>query len=284
MITVIIPAYNEEGYIGTCLRSILQSDDPAAGAGAGNPVEVIVVANGCSDNTADEARALAPDFAARGWRFRVMELEEGGKPGALNAGLEAAANPILAVIDADIRVSPGLIAGLARALDRPDPAYASGRFRVGPARSLVSRLYGRFWQRLPFLADGVPGCGVFAVNAAGRARWGRIPDLISDDMFVRNHFAPGERIGLAEDYTWPIAEGFGALVRVRRRQNRGLAELGEKWPDLVRNDAPTTPTPPQKLRLFLRDPLGFAVYAAVALAVRTPLFRPRARWDRDRNG
>lgn len=281
MITVIVPAYEEEGIIGESLTHLLQSEEPA-GTDIDHQVEVIVVPNGCTDGTAKEARALAPDFAARGWRFQVIEREQGSKTAALNAGIAAATNPRLMFMDADVHVSPGLVAALAQAVDRPDPTYAGGQFRIRPARSIVSRLYARFWPRLPFMAQGVPGCGVAAVNAAGRARWGQIPELTSDDIFIRNHFAPKERVGVPDTYSWPIAEGFGALVRVRRRQNRGLAELGEKRPDLVRNAAPTAPGAGAALWLFLRDPAGFLTYAAVALTVKTPLFRLRGRWDRDR--
>ncbi|TDK46265.1 glycosyltransferase family 2 protein [Antarcticimicrobium luteum] len=281
MISILVPAYNEEGFIGDSLRHLLKSDDPA-GMEADHPVEVIVVPNGCQDATAAEARALAPDFAARGWRFRIIELAEGSKTAALNAGIAAAANPNLVFMDADIHVSPGLIAALARAVDRPAPTYASGQFRIRRARSYVSRLYARFWARLPFMARGVPGCGIAAVNSAGRARWDEIPEVISDDIFIRSHFAAEEMVRVPDAFSWPIAEGFGALVRVRRRQNRGLAELGEKRPDLVRNAGQTAPGAAQKVGLMLRDPLGFAIYTAVALTVKTPLWQPRGRWDRDR--
>lgn len=281
MITVIIPAYEEEGIIGDSLRHLLHSKEPAS-TDKDHPVEVIVVPNGCTDRTAEEARALAPDFAARGWRFRVIERAQGSKTAALNAGIAAAHNPRLMFMDADVHVSPGLVAALAQAVDRPEPTYAGGQFRIRPARTLASRLYARFWPRLPFMAQGVPGCGVAAVNAAGRARWDQIPELTSDDMFIRNHFAAAEMVAVPETYSWPIAEGFGALVRVRRRQNRGLAELGEKRPDLVRAAGRTAPGADAALRLFLRDPAGFLTYAAVAVTVRTPLFRLRSRWDRDR--
>jgi hypothetical protein len=36
------------------------------------------------------------------------------------------------------------------------------------------------------------------------------------------------------------------------------------------------------MRLFLRDPLGFAAYALVSLTVKTPLFRTKTRWARGR--
>ncbi len=47
------------------------------------------------------------------------------------------------------------------------------------AEGAVSRAYARLWARVPFMARGVPGCGLFALNAAGRARWGDWPAIIS---------------------------------------------------------------------------------------------------------
>lgn len=274
MISIIIPANNEEDYIGACLDGLLQSSSAAG--------EVIVVANGCKDGTVAEAQALAPRFARKGWHLEVLDLAEGGKIGALNAGDATARHDLRAYIDADIRVSRDLIAQLVRALDRPEPAYASGQPVVPPARSLISRHYARFWQRLPFIRRGVPGCGVFAVNAAGRARWDVFPAIISDDTFVRFHFAPDEMHAVPATYDWPITEGFVRLVRVRRRQDEGLAEMQRLYPDMAVRMAPTAPDRREKLALFLRDPVGFVIYAGVALTVRLPVLRNRGSWDRGR--
>lgn len=277
MISVVIPANNEEGYIGPCLDLLLQSESPSKG-----PMQVVVVANGCNDATVTEARAHTEAFAAKGWQLDVLDLEEGGKVNALNASDAAIVHPIRVYIDADIHVTPPLMAQLAEALDRPEPAYAGGRPGIRRAESFFSERYARFWEKLPFMATGVPGCGVFGVNAAGRARWGAFPQVIADDTFVRYNFAPHEMHGVPGTYTWPITEGFGSLVRVRRRQDEGLEEIRTCFPDLAAHMEDTAPSTAEKLKLFLRDPLGFTIYAAVALTVRTPLFANRSGWDRGR--
>ncbi len=277
MISVIIPANNEEGYIGECLDLLLASDPPAKG-----PMQAIVVANGCSDDTVGEASARIPAFAAKSWQLDVLDLKEGGKVGALNASEEAILHPIRVYIDADIHVTPPLMAQLAEALDRPEPAYAGGRPGIRRAQSFVSERYARFWEKLPFMATGVPGCGVFGVNPAGRARWGDFPQVIADDTFVRYNFAPHEMHGVPATYSWPITEGFASLVRVRRRQDEGLEEIRTRFPDLAAQMEETAPGKAEKLSLFLRDPLGFVIYASVALTVRTPLFANRSGWDRGR--
>ncbi len=262
MLSVIIPASNESALIGGCLAALLASRDVPGG------VEVIVVANGCHDDTAARAQGFAAQAKGRGWTLRVIDLPTPGKLAALNAADAEATGDMRAYLDADVAVSPALLALSVVALARPEAAYASGLVNITARATWASRAYARIWRQVPFMRQGVPGCGYFAVNAAGRARWGAFPAIISDDTYVRLQFTAAERHLVAAAYDWPIAEGFGALVRVRRRQDAGVAEVAARWPALMANDG----TPPLGLRglaaLALRDPLGFAVYAGVALRVQ----------------
>jgi glycosyltransferase involved in cell wall biosynthesis len=275
-LSVIVPASDEEATIGYCLAALLESDFPGD-----LPVQVVVVANGCRDDTAGRAESFAPRFAARGWRLDVIERAEGGKPGALNAGDAQAVGATRAYLDADVRVSRPLLAQLVTALDRSAPALASGRVSIPRPASAVSRAYRRTYRRVPFMTRGVPACGLFAVNRAGRARWGAFPDVISDDTFVRLHFSPAERIGVPATYDWPLVEGWSNLVRVRRRQDAGVAEIARRYPELLANDDKRRVGPGGALALALRDPPGFAVYAGVAAAVRLTKGRGEG-WSRGR--
>ncbi|WP_321573016.1 glycosyltransferase family 2 protein [Tabrizicola oligotrophica] len=262
MLSVIIPACNEEGYIGACLTALFESHAIPGGA------EAIVVANGCRDNTADRARAMANAARAAGWGFQVLDLAEGGKPKALNAGDRAASGATRAYLDADVIVSPAVMADLAHVLNGDSPLYAGATPRIPRARSAITRAYARFWLRLPFARSVAPGYGLFAVNAAGRARWGEFPAIISDDTFVRLQFTPAERVQVASLYDWPMIEGFAALARVRRRQDAGVAEIDRLYPGLSDRDGKTPLTKINLAKLALQDPVGFATYAAVSLAVR----------------
>ena len=245
-------------------------------------VEIIVVANGCSDDTAGVARRHEAATRALGWDLRVLDLPEGGKMNALNAGDATATGAVRIYVDADIRVAPGLVAELLAVLDRPEPAYASGRPSMAPADSWVTRAYTRVWRRVPFMAHGVPGGGVFAVNAAGRARWGTFPNITSDDTFVRLQFTPAERIGVPSRYEFPMPEGFRRLVRLRRRQDFGPREVARVFPELVRNDDKPRFGPGHALRIVATDPIGFAVYCSVALAARLGARRHAGAWTRAR--
>lgn len=261
MLSIIIPANNEEALLGACLEFLLASESPAC------CVEIVVVANGCNDNTAEVARSFSDRAAARGWRMQVLELATGGKIRALNAGDAAARLPWRVYLDADVTVSPALLNQLCRALDGPKARYASGHLRI-TAKSWVSKAYAATYRQVPFIARGVPGCGLFAVNAAGRARWGQFPDIISDDTYVRLLFSPKERVAVKARYDWPLVEGFSALVRVRRRQDRGVRQVEATYPNLKKNDDKARIGLKGKLLLLARNPVGFGVYSSVALAVR----------------
>ena len=274
MLSVIIPASNEEAYIGPCLTALFASSPVPGGA------EAVVVANGCRDRTAEAAHAMAATAKAAGWGLTVIDRAEGGKPAALDAGDAAAQGDLRAYLDADVIVSPDLMAQLAVTLADVTPRYATGTARIPRARSWITRAYAGFWQRLPFARSVAPGFGLFAVNPAGRARWGQFPRLISDDTFVRLQFAPDERVQCAAPYDWPMIEGFAARVRVRRRQDRGVAEIAARHPELMTREGKAPLGAAGLAQLALTDPLGFAVYGAVSLAVR--LGRGGPDWTRGR--
>lgn len=280
-ISIIVPASNEAAIVGDALEALLASrlDDEA---GAPFPIEIVVVANGCTDNTAEVALSFAHRATERGWSLVCLDIPEGDKLNALNVGDDNASFQNRLYLDADVVIDQDLLAALASVLDRPDPIYASGRLRIAEPRSFATRHYAAFWEKLPFVAEGVPGCGLFAVNAAGRALWGRFPDIISDDTFVRLQFAPRQRIAVEEAYDWPMVEGFRNLVRVRRRQDRGVRQVERLFPQLCRNDAKKRLGVGGVLTLAMRDPMGFAVYACVSLAVRIQSRSAGSAWERGR--
>jgi glycosyltransferase involved in cell wall biosynthesis len=264
LLSIIIPANDEESHIAPCLEALLAQEGVAPSV-----LEVVVAANGCADATVPIARALEARFARRGWRLTVLDIPEGGKAGALNRGDAVARSQACAYLDADVTLDAGLLALTLEAMARPDPVYVTGRLNVARARSWISRRYGELFMRLPFMRPGAaPGAGFFAVNAAGRARWGDFPAVIADDTYVRWLFTPVERIEVAAGYSWPLVEGFAALVRVRRRQDAGGRQLRRLYPQLEANEGKPPVRKIDHLRLFATGPTSYLIYIAIMVAVR----------------
>lgn len=274
MLSIIVPAHNESAFIGGCLEALLAQCLETA-----LDIEVIVAANGCTDDTEDQARAFQDRFQAKDWQLKVLNIAEGGKPNALNEADAVASGEIRVYLDADVICSPDVVSRIAEALDRPEPAYASGQLVVAPAKSWITRRFADLWSKLPFITSDVPGAGLFAVNQPGRKRWDLFPQIISDDGYVRLLFRPEERIRVQASYLWPMVEGLSALVRVRRRQDAGMAEIAQKYPELLSND----PKPPiDHIRLFLAVPVSYLVYVFVMICVRLGRGSGPQTWARGR--
>lgn len=272
---IVIPANNESLYIDACLKALLEQD-------ADGPVLVIVAANACTDDTVPKAQGYTEAFAAKGWDLRCLDLPGGGKIGALNAAEAVLPDPSAsrAYLDADVTCDPALIGQIRAALDIDQPRYATGTIAVTRADSWATRAYARIWRQVPFVKSGAVGAGFFAMNGAGRGRFAEWPQIISDDTFARLHYSPNERIETPARYHWPMVEGLPALIRVRRRQNAGVDELAEKWPDLLENEAKGGWGLPYFLRVALGAPVSMTVYLIVHMAVR--LRKPEADWSRGR--
>ena len=110
--SVIVPAHNEEDYLAGCLASI----DDAAIVAEGD-VEVIVVANRCTDATPWLAESLGAV---------VVEDESRNISAVRNAGARAASGEVLVTLDADSRMSPCAFVEVDRKL-------ATGRYIGGGA-------------------------------------------------------------------------------------------------------------------------------------------------------
>lgn len=274
MLSVIIPAHNEADWIGACLGSVLAEFAPPSGA------EIIVVANGCTDETVNLSRSFEQRAKTHNWSLIVLDLPGLGKPAALNAGDAAASGDMRMYLDADVVVETGLVGAIVDALTTDAPRYATGRPRISHARSVVTRAYASFWRNLPFARGKAPGFGLFAVNASGRGRWGAYPQLISDDTYVRLLFGPHERVEVAFSYDWPMVEGFSALVKVRRRQDAGVIEIARLHPQLIQNENKQPLGIQGVLKLAAANPVGFLVYAAVSVAVRAKA--SDGKWSRGR--
>ena len=277
-VSVIIPANNEEAYIEACLDALRAQSLDFAPAQA---CEVIVAANACTDATVSLSNKIGEGLIEVGWRFKVLDIPEPGKLNALNQAERVAQGEVLIYLDADVLCEPTMIRSLFAALTEKEPRYASGHLRVAPAKSWITRYFARVWQQLPFMTTNVQGAGLFAVNRSGRARWGEFPDIIADDGYVRLMFTPNERIQVSAVYHWPLAEGFSRLVKVRRRQDQGVRQLMQRFPEIMKNESKPPMTLRNHLELFLKLPVSYLVYVSVILMVKAGR-QSEGGWDRGR--
>jgi hypothetical protein len=136
------------------------------------------------------------------------------------------------VIDADIRLSGTGVRGLAEALASPGVLAAAPRAEMefAPGTAWSVRAYYRVWFSLPYVREGMIGCGVYAVGAAGRGRVFPLPNLIADDGFVRGSFAPSERVRVDSVIaTVRAPRALRDLIKIKTRSRLGGLQLVQKF-------------------------------------------------------
>lgn len=274
---VIIPAHNEANVIGRCLNSLLDR------APADAVPEIIVVCNGCVDETASVARKVSP-------RVRVIELPDGSKPAALNAGNKAATVTPRFYVDADVTVDfPALEAAAALLRDECVQAAAPA-IRIDDAGcDRWIKAYNRTWLTQPYLRDNMVGAGLFGLSARGIARVGELPPIIADDEFVRTRFASEERATAALTregdpaiFTVYPPRRVRDLIRVEARRRAGVAELRARFPGMQGGRSTSCRTL-SAAKVALTDKL---VYLAIRALGRLGYYHNRMRgrhrrWLRD---
>jgi chlorobactene glucosyltransferase len=123
LVSIIVPARNEERNIRDCVESLLAQDFPC--------IEVLVVDDGSTDTTPAILRELSGTHPAAD-RLRVLRVESlppgwVGKPHAMHTGATAARGEWLLFTDADTRHAPGALrAAVRHALARGDDLLSLG--------------------------------------------------------------------------------------------------------------------------------------------------------------
>lgn len=255
MLSVVVPAYNEEAVIGRCLAALLD--------GLPEDSEVLVVCNGCTDGTAEAASSFGP-------RVRMLETPFASKSAALNLGDRTASGFPRAYVDADVEVKGGDLAVVAAVLAAPDaPLAAAPALKLDLAGlSPAAKAYYRVWRRLPWITDRLVGSGVYMLSEAGRARFDEFPPIIADDLFVHRLFRWGERRSVAgTQFVVRPPRNTRDLVHVQVRRRAGNREYTQHFPDSRARTGETR----RALLGMARYPgnwLDLAVYGGVTLEGR----------------
>lgn len=273
MISVIIPAHNESSVIARTLRAM--TDGAALGE-----LDVIVVCNGCTDDTALVARRFSPCV-------RVIETDIASKTHALNLGDDAAQCFPRVYVDADVVITVEAIRILARRLERSDLLVVAPTPRFDlTGCSWPVRACHHVRSLLPSAREGIGGSGVYALSEAGRRRFGAFPAVTADDGYVRIQFQLEERETLSSvNSTVFPPRATKDLIAQKTRAHFGSFQLASMFPRLWENRGESNHE--SLIRLF-SDPrlwCKLAVYCLVTTIAKrrakNRLGSKRLTWDRD---
>jgi len=154
-LSFVIPAYNEEKYIGDCLKTIIDQKNNAT-----CEVEIIVVNNASSDRTADIVSKY-PDV-------KLVNEPRKGIVHARRAGYLASTGDLIAHVDSDSRLTPNWINQVVDAFSKDEKliafsgpviyydlsSYMNALVRIFYCIGFVSYVVNRFVFRIGSLLQG----------------------------------------------------------------------------------------------------------------------------------
>lgn len=101
-ISVVIPVYNIQSFIGDCLQSVIDQDY--------SNLEIIVI----NDGSKDSSLQICQQYADKDSRIVLINKQNEGQGSARNTGLECATGDYLTFIDGDDFVDPNYVSSLTR--------------------------------------------------------------------------------------------------------------------------------------------------------------------------
>ncbi|HEY8140075.1 MAG TPA: glycosyltransferase family 2 protein [Nitrososphaera sp.] len=131
LITVIIPACNEEGTIAKALDSLVEADYPKK--------EIIVVDDGSIDSTCIVAGSYSKKFGKEVLFSVVRKPENGGKSSAINHGLLFAKGEYVVIMDADSIAGRDSLKMIVKYFQNPSVAGVGGNIKVLNRRNLLTK-------------------------------------------------------------------------------------------------------------------------------------------------
>lgn len=185
-LSIVIPAYNEEKRIGPTLTTYLEYFNKKKIS-----YEIIVVLNGCKDNT----REVVGKFAKKSKTLKLIDIKENiGKGGAVIEGFKKAQGDLIGFIDADASTQPDSFDDLVKKIEDSDAIIASRWIKgsiVEPKQPFARRFASRgfnYFVRILFglkLHDTQCGAKLFKHNAIksvipemGITKWAFDVDLL----------------------------------------------------------------------------------------------------------
>lgn len=136
MLSVVIPAYNEEAHIARCLEALKRQ-------GRSEDLEVILVNNGSTDRTETIARQNAGTL-----RFKVIQEPLKGIGAARAAGFQEAKGGIILSTDADTEVPERWVGMILQSFSDPRVAAVTGTCRIQDCSRWRNALFNGLQPRL----------------------------------------------------------------------------------------------------------------------------------------
>lgn len=233
-VSIIVPAYNEEEFIGDTLEALLDQDYPE------DLLTIIAVNDGSEDNTLEEMKKYKD-------RITIIDKENTGKANSINYALERVETEIVGCMDGDSFPQPGLVKSMVGYFDDPEVKGVTPAIKVHNPQTWAQKviwaeyIYQIFLRKIFSLFEAqyvLPGPGSLYRTSFLRSIDGWDEETLTEDMEVA--FRIIKEGGILRNSTNAYVETvspptFKGLFRQRIRWYKGYINNFIKYREFVFN-------------------------------------------------
>lgn len=193
LVSVIIPVYNVEQYVGRCIESVVNQTY--------KDIEIILV----DDGSTDRSGKICDDYRDKDKRIKVIHKANGGLSDARNAGVKSFKGDYVTFIDSDDYISTQFIEDMLGVMKKEQAELIQCDLIEGSADSYNFPKDGGY--------DVYDRHSVFETNETKITAWGKIYSR----RLVENHLFPKGRRNEDEFYTYKCLYASGKTVLLHRK-------------------------------------------------------------------
>ena len=265
-LSVVVPAYNAAATIGDCIAALRRQN-------CDGPVELIVVDDGSTDDTAALARAAGAT---------VINAPHGHAAAARNVGLRAATGPLICFTDADCAPHPDWLSQISRPFADPDVIGCKGTYATRQ-RQLVARFvqleyedkYDRLRPQATIDFIDTYSCAYRRAVLLANGGFDESIRYVEDQELSFRLAARGYKMVFQESAVVDHLHSATLPAYLRKKANIGLWKMRiiRRFPDRAVRDSHT----PQVIKVQM-GLAGLLLAALVAAAVGMLISRTAAIW------
>ena len=215
LVSVVIPAYNVEDYLGRCLESVTSQSLKS--------IEIIVIDNGSSDNT----RKIIKDFSERYDNIIPIYCDRNIRPsGARNMGIEAAHGKYIFFCDADDSITENGLEQLVIEAERKNADAVVGNYSIESDNSHFVSVCGKRSPEEAYLYARVVWTILFKKKAIEHIRF-QPYSYGEDTLFILEVYPNLKKISSISDCIYQHFSNKVAGKVVSLTQNLQAADLFE---------------------------------------------------------
>lgn len=233
LVSIVVPVYNCEKFVGSCLDSIMRQTYPGW--------ECIVIDDGAKDKSGE----ICDSFAQRDKRFMVVHKPNGGVGAARNDGINLALGKYITFVDADDFIAPEYIENLVKHAhhEEKESIVVSGMITKTPTKQYVSFQYqeestfgippSKLIAKYDLFRDGGPYNKLFNLEVvkANNLRFSTQLSYHEDHIFVYSYYLHIKHIFLSSYcgyyYVYHGEDSKNSLSRIGKRKIDALFKASD---------------------------------------------------------